>query len=94
MVLLVLYVFIPLFWCQMISFWPVPITILFVYGRAECASVSLKCTKVKLLILNKFDIYLLYMTEELISIVDYILCWEDQGSSYMHHIVQVNQLDR
>ena len=25
---------------------------IFAYGRAECASISLKCTKVKLLILN------------------------------------------
>ena len=27
----------------------------FVYGRAECAHISLECTKVKLLILNSFD---------------------------------------
>ena len=27
---------------------------IFVYGRAECATVSLECTKVKLLILNNF----------------------------------------
>ena len=27
---------------------------IFVYGRAECASISLKCTKVKLSILNNF----------------------------------------
>ena len=26
----------------------------FVYGRAECVSIPLKCTKVKLLILNIF----------------------------------------
>ena len=29
---------------------------IFVYGCAECASISLECTKVKLLILNNFDI--------------------------------------
>ena len=28
---------------------------IFVYGRAECESVSLKCTNVKLSILNNFD---------------------------------------
>ena len=28
---------------------------IFVYGRAECASISLKCTKVKLLTVNNFD---------------------------------------
>ena len=28
-----------------------------VYGRAECASISLKCTNVKLLILNNFAFY-------------------------------------
>ena len=28
---------------------------IFVYGRAECASILLECTKVKLLILNNFD---------------------------------------
>ena len=27
---------------------------IFVYGRAECESISLKCTKVKLSILNDF----------------------------------------
>ena len=27
---------------------------IFVYGRAECTSISLECTKVKLLILNNF----------------------------------------
>ena len=27
---------------------------IFVYGRAECASISLKCTKVKLSTLNNF----------------------------------------
>ena len=27
---------------------------IFVYGRAECATISLECTKVKLLILNNF----------------------------------------
>ena len=27
---------------------------IFVYGRAECESISLKCTKVKLSILNNF----------------------------------------
>ena len=33
---------------------------IFVYGRAECASISLVCTKVKLLILNNFGrLYLL-----------------------------------
>ena len=30
---------------------------IFVYGCAECASVSLKCTKVKLLILNNFALH-------------------------------------
>ena len=33
----------------------------FVYGRAECATISLECTKVKLLILNNFDLILLLM---------------------------------
>ena len=28
---------------------------IFVYGRAECTTISLECTKVKLLILNDFD---------------------------------------
>ena len=28
---------------------------IFVYGRAECAFISLECTKVKLRILNNFD---------------------------------------
>ena len=28
---------------------------IFVYGRAECASISLECTKVKLIMLNNFD---------------------------------------
>ena len=28
---------------------------IFVYGRTECATISLECTKVKLLILNNFD---------------------------------------
>ena len=31
---------------------------IFVYGSAECASISLECTKVKLLISNNFDNYL------------------------------------
>ena len=31
-----------------------------VYGRAECASISLECTKVKLLILNNFDLGMLF----------------------------------
>ena len=30
---------------------------IFVYGHAECASISLECTKVKLLILNRYDFY-------------------------------------
>ena len=29
---------------------------IFVYERAECAAISLKCTKGKLLILNNFDL--------------------------------------
>ena len=29
----------------------------FVYGRAECAFISLECTKVKLLKLNNFELY-------------------------------------
>ena len=29
---------------------------IFVYGRAECATISLECTKVKLLILNNFGV--------------------------------------
>ena len=29
---------------------------IFVYGRAECASISLECTKVKLLIVNNFEL--------------------------------------
>ena len=29
---------------------------IFVYGRTECASISLECAKVKLLTLNNFDI--------------------------------------
>ena len=29
---------------------------IFVYGRAECATVSLECTKVKPLISNNFDL--------------------------------------
>ena len=28
---------------------------IFFYGRAECTSILLECTKVKLLILNNFD---------------------------------------
>ena len=28
---------------------------IFVYGRAECTSISLECTNVKLLILNNLD---------------------------------------
>ena len=28
---------------------------IYVYGSAECATISLECTKVKLLILNNFD---------------------------------------
>ena len=28
---------------------------IFVYGSAECATISLECTKVKLLILNNFE---------------------------------------
>ena len=31
---------------------------IFVYERTECASFSLECTKVKLLILNNFGYYL------------------------------------
>ena len=31
----------------------------FVYGCSECASISLECTKVKLLILNNFAINVL-----------------------------------
>ena len=30
---------------------------IFVYGRAECESVSLKCKKKKLPILNNFELY-------------------------------------
>ena len=29
---------------------------IFVYGHAECASISIKCTKVKLFKLNIFDV--------------------------------------
>ena len=29
----------------------------FVYGHAECAFISLECTKMKLLILNNFDLF-------------------------------------
>ena len=29
---------------------------IFVYGRAECATISLKCTKMKLIILNNSGI--------------------------------------
>ena len=32
---------------------------IFVYGRAECKSISLKCTRVKLSILNDFEKLLL-----------------------------------
>ena len=28
---------------------------IFVYGRAECASISFKCTKVKFSVLNNFE---------------------------------------
>ena len=36
---------------------------IFVYGSAESATISLECTKVKLLILNNFDIaYQIYQT--------------------------------
>ena len=31
----------------------------FVYGRAECASISLECTKVKLLTLDNIELMLL-----------------------------------
>ena len=40
---------------------------IFVYERAECASISLECTKVKLLILNNFaktDRYLILYTND------------------------------
>ena len=30
---------------------------IFVYGSAECATISLKCTKVKILILNIFSLF-------------------------------------
>ena len=30
---------------------------IFVYARAECKSISLKCTKLKLSILNNFDAF-------------------------------------
>ena len=34
---------------------------IFVYGRAECTSISPECTKGKLLILNNFDLkYIFY----------------------------------
>ena len=39
---------------MIIRLFPTYIYIL-VYGRAECASISLECTKVKLLIFNNFD---------------------------------------
>ena len=29
---------------------------IYVYGRTECTSISLECTKVKLLILNNFGV--------------------------------------
>ena len=32
-------------------------THMFVYGSAECVTISLECTKVKLLISNNFDFY-------------------------------------
>ena len=32
---------------------------IFVYRRAECASISLECTNVKLLILNNFEVMIL-----------------------------------
>ena len=33
---------------------------IFIYGHSECASISLKCAKVKLSILNDFEPYMLY----------------------------------
>ena len=36
----------------------IPTYIYFFYGAAECANISLKCRKVKLLVLNNFDYYL------------------------------------
>ena len=30
---------------------------IFVYGRAKCATISLECSKVKLLKLNDFDMW-------------------------------------
>ena len=38
---------------------------IFVYGRAECVSISHKCTKVKLSILNNFDFYIKFSQENL-----------------------------
>ena len=43
--------------CFINDYWLIADLHLFVYGRAECASISLKCTKVKLSILNNFDNY-------------------------------------
>ena len=34
---------------------------LLVYGSAECATISLECTMVKLLILNNFEVHIIYL---------------------------------
>ena len=40
--------------CLINDYSPIADLHIFVYGSAECATISLECTKVKLLILNKF----------------------------------------
>ena len=40
--------------CLINDYWLIADLHIFVYARAECESISLKCTKVKLSILNNF----------------------------------------
>ena len=45
---------------------------IFVYVRAECSFISLECTKVKLLILNDFELYHTYEFMKVVEIKLYI----------------------
>ena len=43
--------------CLINDYWLIADLNIFVYGSAECATISLECTKVKLLILNDLEIF-------------------------------------
>ena len=47
---------------------------IFVYGSAECATILLECTKVKLLILNDFDCYSLTLLSISMASISLAVC--------------------